>query len=381
MTLVELANTAKILIRLAILLVIVYILYLIITPAAIRGFRSIFPDKNEPTPVYGQLPPLEFVEKPVSNSNPEYELNTVNGRLPGGFPEKMVVVRTTAPPFSYEAGKNAQAHAQTLGYTEDELLTDLKGTVYRWRDKQTGGLLDIDTTTLTLFVDTPLAGKSSLFRVGGLSESSAKARAIQMFTSIDRLTDTFYKTGTQTVTFGKITGTLIELVPTSQQAQLAQVDFFREIYDYPVLGPDPKIGLVNTLVKSEDSSMPALNFPRINYTQWEAVDDKKGTYPIITVSEAWNAVSNENKGVVVSVIPIGSSIFSPIKEQRVDKILIKDIYLAYYDTPTRQSYLQPIYVFEGEYTVSNRPGGTITIYFPAIQGQYIKGSPVAEPKS
>ncbi len=52
--------------------------------------------------------------------------------------------------------------------------------------------------------------------------------------------------------------------------------------------------------------------------------------------------------------------------------LINNIYLAYYDTPNRQDHIQPIYVFEGSYNVGNKPGGDITLYFPAVDGKWIR---------
>ena len=63
--------------------------------------------------------------------------------------------------------------------------------------------------------------------------------------------------------------------------------------------------------------------------------------------------------------------FVPYVPIRIDKILVNNIYLAYYDTPKLEKYLQPIYVFEGNYTTVGGGAGQITLYYPAISGDYI----------
>ena len=126
------------------------------------------------------------------------------------------------------------------------------------------------------------------------------------------------------------------------------------------------------------SGAPAvLSHPIIDFHDWPLIEDENGTYPIITVQEAWNAVSNDKQGVIASVIPTSDSVFAENSNPpRVDTILINNIYIAYYDSEKKQNFMQPIYVFEGDYNVSGKAGGEITLYFPAVQGQYIK--PIAQ---
>ena len=82
----------------------------------------------------------------------------------------------------------------------------------------------------------------------------------------------------------------------------------------------------------------------------------------------------ENKAVVVNVTPRNANPFGTYAPVTVEKILIDNIYLAYYETSKFQTYLQPIYVFSGKYTTRGTEGGSITLYFPAVTGEWGKRS-------
>ncbi|HAZ29270.1 TPA: hypothetical protein DCY43_00750, partial [candidate division WWE3 bacterium] len=75
--------------------------------------------------------------------------------------------------------------------------------------------------------------------------------------------------------------------------------------------------------------------------------------------------------VLSGILPKDGNPFESYVPIRVDKILINKIYLAYYDSPKLQKYLQPIYVFEGNYTTVGSSAGQITLYYPAISGDYV----------
>ena len=104
---------------------------------------------------------------------------------------------------------------------------------------------------------------------------------------------------------------------------------------------------------------------------WEIETETNATYPIIPVQEAWDMVT-EGKAVITQVTPKQSNPFEPYYPVSVEKVLIDNIYLAYYETPKLQTYLQPIYVFSGKYTTRGTEGGDVTLYFPAITGEWTK---------
>jgi hypothetical protein len=191
-----------------------------------------------------------------------------------------------------------------------------------------------------------------------------------MFQSIGRFDDGLYPKGTSTVKLGRITSTGLVETLDSTEAQVALVDFYRGIDSSPILGPDPTKGMLRAVVKSPSQTSP-FNFPTVSAYFWPVNPDKKASYPIISVDEAWNAIKN-GKGVIVNVTPKNSNPFLPYSPTRVETILIDKIYLAYYDHPVLQKYLQPIYVFDGKYTTGGTEGGYITLYFPAVTKDWVK---------
>lgn len=372
MNLTYISQLTKKSITILIVLTVVYILSLIFRPIIKSAFYSIFPPKDLPNPIFGKLDPLVFNEVKTSTTKYTVELNTTDGKLPTGFPKNMVVYKYAVPLFSYQAGKDAQETAKYLGFSQDDLVTDLKGNIYRWRNRTSGGYLEINIDTKEMSLKTDLSTKSNIYPIGSVTTSGASAASRQMLTDIKGLTVKGYSSADAKVSLARISGSFLTFA-NSASAQLARVDFFRKFGDYPVLGEDPHTGLISVIYGNSSIKNNVYSFPYIKYIERDVVDEKTNvaTYPIITINEAWSAVSKDKSGVIVSIIPIGSSVFNTPQNIRVDQIFIDNIYLAYYETDTNNTYIQPIYVFEGKYNVDNKPGGTLTIYFPAIQGQYI----------
>lgn len=348
-----------------------YLLILLIIPGGTATIKAIFVKKEPPVVTYGLLDQLEFVEKRIGNTTPEYMLNTKNGKLPIDFPLQLPIYKFKPIQYSYLAGKNAITDAKRLGFEDKDLSSDLKGSVYSWRNSLSKSTLSIDLETRRLNLSTDLTGAGDNYDPGSMNTQSATSRASQILEDIFRFDD-LYSSGTQQVTLGSFQGNKIyETTDANRDAQLARVDYYRTINTYPIFGPDPSEGLLRVLVGNTGYGEEPLKNPVVIANYWEIIPETKSKYPIISVSEAWNAVKNA-KGIISRVFQKGSNPFDNYVPVEIEKILIDNIYLAYYETPKYQSYLQPIYVFSGNYTTRGSPGGDITIYFPAVSGQYTK---------
>jgi hypothetical protein len=357
--------------KIFLLIITVYYVVLLVVEPGIRDFFKKIADRRIPAnPVYGQLDPLEFVVKPTTGEKSTYVLSTKNGRLPTNIPEKVSVYRFKDKTFSYLAGKNAVDQAKILGFEESDLITDLKGSTYKWRSIKTGGTLEIQIETGELKLLTNLIGRGTDFSKGTINQDSAKKFAREKLLSINRFDDGYYPSGSSIAYLGTFSPAGLVETNTQVEAQIARVDFFRNLDNYPVLGPDPKKGLLHIYIRSPFEYTP-LNNPIAETYFWTINPDSRAIYPIISVGEAWKAVT-EDKGVTANITPKGASPFQPYTPTKVDSILIDNIFLAYYDTPKPQKFLQPIYVFEGKYNTKGTEGGYITIYFPAITREYTK---------
>lgn len=370
-----------------------YLTLLVLGPAAKRFIQKAFPPKDAPTLTYGKLEPLEFMSKATINEDYLFELNTKNGRLPTGFPARMKVFKFDYPQFSYQAGKVTQGDAQVLGFTDNDLISGLQGTVYRWRNTRSGGVLEIDSRSMRITLITSLQGKERAFTPGSITWSSGVEIAKSMFEALNRFEG--YRGGTYTVRLGAYTRAssstsggdssfILSETQDQTSSRVAMVDFFRQVNvwgeDYPVVGADPKKGLLHAIVSKPDTARPYFSYPVVEAYYWDYDPKSDATYPIIPVADAWNAIS-EGKGVITHITSGGANPFEEYKAVNVGKILINDIYLAYYETSQFQKYMQPIYVFEGVYTAPGGKNGNIALYFPALSAENIARTeiPIEQP--
>lgn len=341
------------------------------------GIRSLvkllYVTKEPPNPVYGKLDPLEFTSVEITNKSPVYRLNTRDGRLPNRLPFKMNVYTFKPHTFSYLAGENATRNARYIGYGNVNLVSDLKSNIYKWRRLDTSSYLEIDIASGRLTGEADIVKNATFIQKGKISKDSASKQAIAFFTELERM-DELYENGEQKVQLAYIGGTKILPTNTLKEVQLARVDLYRKIGDFLILGPDPKVGLLNVyyaVTTASRSNAIILGYPRINAYYRELEAETTASYPIIDISVAWNAIK-DGKGVITNVTPAGTSSLDQFQPQNVEEILIDNIYLAYYENDKDQKYLQPIYVFEGKYRSMGSGGGEITLYLPAVSGEYVK---------
>jgi hypothetical protein len=88
-----------------------------------------------------------------------------------------------------------------------------------------------------------------------------------------------------------------------------------------------------TYVMNIDNKMRTLE---MNYKYWLLSKDTSGLYALKTSTQAFQDL----KDGYGAIINMGAN--TP------DKVVIRNIYLAYYDSDDYQPYLQPIFVFEGD---------------------------------
>ena len=348
-----------------------YLVAYVILPGSVSLIKAMFTKRIPPNTIYNQLNQLEFTKKKINNENITYSINTTNGKLPSGFPDKMKVYKFKPAQYSYLAGKNASAEAAVLGFGDEDLRTDLTVTVYRWRNSRTMSNLSIDINTRHINLETDMEGRSSNFDKGSVNKESAVQMGKDTMSSIFRFNDGLYPNGKQNVKLGYYIGNKLFETENQNEAQVALVDFYRSIEEYPILGPDPSKGLMRMIVGAKFKQPNPLSNPYLEAYYWEIDTQTDSMYPIITVQEAWKMVTG-GKAVITQVTPRQSNPFEPYYPVSVDKVLIDNIYLAYYETPKFQTYLQPIYVFSGKYTTRGTEGGDITLYFPAITGEWTK---------
>lgn len=386
MNLTEISRVTKTAIAGVAALVVVYLIGFWLKTPISSLYSALFPPKDLPTVSYGILPQLQFTEQTTLNPNPIYKLNTRLGTVPTDLPTKLPVLRYNNPSFSYGAGAKAQKDAATLGFTDEMRVSDLAATIFTWNDVAFGGTLSIDTSTNAIDLYTPLGGKGTLFPSNKLTRILAIDTAKKLLQDLGRWNDQLYTSdlyGYQEVTFGKFGPSGVLKANSTLDAQFAKVDFFRQVDEYPIFGPRADESLLSITLREPGSSdlYPQLNFPRMNSRIWNLdLEVKDATYPLIPASLAWQEVSQGN-GIISSIVPNDQNPFEQPAPIYINEILINEIYLGYYDNSVPQQFMQPIYIFEGNFVGDRGTAGTIYIYYPAVSGEYVQsnGTPVEQP--
>ena len=86
----------------------------------------------------------------------------------------------------------------------------------------------------------------------------------------------------------------------------------------------------------------------MHYTFWP-ISDETATYPLKKSKEAWEELKD------------GKAYVASPGDGRT-QVVIRKVFLGYYDSEEYQSYLQPIFVFEGD--------GNFVAYVPAVNPQW-----------
>lgn len=351
---------------------------------SIAVYQRIFPPRlPEPEALFGNLPQLKMTSIPL-DSEPEYILDTDDGRLPV-FPDRIEVYPLVERSGQLLLSEQMQNLAADLNFTGN--YTSLSASEFRWVDSTNNRSFQGHSITRHFKLETPISRLSAVVtEISTITESDAMASVTgflrsRLLLSPEDLQNIVYRTIPTQISFSQMQET--RPIPTS--SRLILVNVFREIANprfeqnqnvlpekFPVLGPNPRKSLINFMVTNHRD---VFRYPSINFAYWEANYEEGSEYYISRIQDVWNSVQ-QNGGVVSYVNTTDGDYYNPVTDLDISRIEIRDIYLAYYESPEFNSYLQPIYVFEGQFVTTPAVGqtsqsGEIVIYFPAVRGDQV----------
>lgn len=141
-------------------------------------------------------------------------------------------------------------------------------------------------------------------------------------------------TGDLKVTFLKLTGNQLTQTTSLSEADFVRLDIFRPNLDQmPIYSFDPTESLVYFIFSGSKNQNK--RFIEVGYTYNPISFDNYATYPIRSSEDAYKDLTSGN-GYVARI------------GENSKKVNILKIYLAYFEPSEPQTYLQPVYVFEGE---------------------------------
>ena len=301
--------------------------------ASLSWWKKVNPPPPPPaTLAFGKIPSINF---PDSGTKPAFypKLETVDNKLPE-FPVNASVYFIPQQTLNLFTLERAKGWAKQIGFINEPEKTDDYNYVFK-----TPG---VNQTVLRLNI---LLGNFSLtynyqndLTLVGLSNAPDKNQAIAEAKGFLQKAGVFtpdLASGYQEVVYFRFNPPNLEEAISLSEADFTQVNFFRsEIEKLKVLPSNPKKANVSFLISASDN--PEKRILTVNYTHFPISQETSATYPLKKIDLAWQELQNNQ------------AFLANFGQNFDGQVVVRKIYLAYFDPPDEQRFLEPIYVFEGD---------------------------------
>lgn len=305
------------------------------------------PPPPPPTVGFGILPSLQFPEQDDEDKPLTYTLETANGTTPYFSDRaKVFLVKHNAP--NLLADGNAKQLASTYGYVFEP--NKLPGNIYRWtKSSPLESTLEYNIISQHLRLTTDYLAHPELLTNPDLPTAFDAVQRVKDFLRKGDLLGADMATASGEVSYLKALGDEVGPAVSPSDADYIQVDLNRTPIDlqYRMFTPNGFEGIVTAILtgslKDQNSILHLVTgYHPIDYTFVH-------TYPLRSSNDAWKLLK-AGEGYIAS----------PAENENA---VIREVYLGYYDTPDKQDYLQPIYVF-------HNPEDGFLGYVPALDPEY-----------
>jgi hypothetical protein len=288
-----------------------------------------------PTPAnhaFGKLSAIKFPTM-TEASDLRYRLETVEGYVPPASESAMVFFMPKNP-ANLLALTNAKEFAKQLEFIE-EPVQETKY-LYKFIDQQEPlRQMQYDTVSKNFTLRYLYQQDTSLFteRDVPLPETALMEARGVLQNYLLYWGD--IANGTNTIQFLKFSGDSLILTTSHSQADALRIDYFRgEIAGTKIFYPNPDQGPITFIYSgSKISKKKLLEF---SYNYWAIDPLTNATYTLKTSTQAWQELQG------------GAGYIARFPKGDRKDVVIRKVYLGYYDSLDSQTYLQPIFVFEGD---------------------------------
>jgi hypothetical protein len=296
------------------------------------------PPPPPPTVRYGRLPTLIFPET-ANTATPEYKLETVSGSLP--------VLPNVAKVYLVGINKSRllvldrmTERANQVGLTNNPIQLDER--TYRYTSPRAPIEMLFDVITGGLSYKYDWTFDKSIYQtfnvpIGDLAVSESKNFLTRLGAMPEDLAN-----GTSKVTYLAATSSAMVPVVSPYEANFVRVDLFRAAKDEQIPGISQKVTMNFVTVSGETSPINVIlagsqgdgRVVQANYYYSQIVGEDYATYPLRPVQTAWQELVSGGGFIA--------------KRPTENKVTVRHIYLAYFESNEQQDFLQPVYVFEGD---------------------------------
>lgn len=290
-----------------------------------------------PETAFGKLQKLTFPQGEDS-AKFSYSVDTLSGNLPN-FPTIFPVYKMIGYVPNLLDLENTQRAINLAGFLGTG--AKISDRLYGWQS-QNGSRLTVDILTKDYNLDIRLLQENSATQISSEDQAMIAANAfVDSFFPPDDLD----RSKTQ-ATLLSLQGSTMTKVQSLSATNLVAVNYFqKDINNYQIFYPKNDFSTMTIYVGKGNPSPKVIG---ANF-QHQYVGNDSSTYPLITSQEAIGMLK-KGEGYIVSSDPNNKNVG------------IKNVILGYYMSEDKQSYLQPIMIFEGNNFVA---------YVSAIKGEWL----------
>jgi len=311
----------------------------------------LFPPR--PAPPNHRFNKLPVVAFPAPESSPSgnfsIKLETISGSLPRASDSARVYFMSKSS-ARLPAIINAQNFAKKLSFDPNPIQENK--TVYRFNDTETPlRKLQYDIVSNNFVLNYRFEQDTGLFTEGVITDPEKIVDEAKNFLRTHDLFLDDFSRGTTKTTLLKLVGNTLMPVDSISQTNAVRVDFFRgSVNKFSLVTPRPDEGQIRILFSPSKNAKKRIL--EVVYTNWPIEYEEFGTYKIKTSSEAWLELQN------------GQGFIAKYPDNGDMQGVVRNVYLAYYDSFDPQTYLQPVFVFEGDHEFK--------AYVPAIVKEWVE---------
>jgi hypothetical protein len=296
-------------------------------------YRQYFPPPPPPPNVrFGKIPQLVFpTQESLVQLN--FKMETPTGSFPAlpSVSQVYFLPRYTSTFFDFD---HAKTQAEKIGFRGQPQALD--ETHYRWTNNkvpETSVVIETQTGNFQFRYDYT-NDQELLNNKNYLPDNQTALQEARNFLTANDLLKDDLATGSAEFIYLRSTPRGLQSVASLSEADFVRVNLLRSDLDnLKLLPPQPEKSLVTFLFSGSRETQNRL--VEIDFTYFPIEKQLFGTYPLISGKQAWENLKSQKY-------------YLANRGENATDVTVRRIYLAYYDSPERQNYLQPIYVFEGD---------------------------------
>lgn len=333
--LTETAYQTRKVINWGILMVICYLILRFFWGVLLTFLLIIFPPKPPvPTNIFGKLPQIKYPVAEAKVTDYNLQLETIEGRVPTASPSATVYFMPKSP-ANLLALTRASEFAKKLNLNPNPVQESKN--IYRFDDPElVDRYMKFDIVSDNFILRYQYENDTGVFLERGLPPiETAKADAKNILQTNNLAVDDLVKGGTVKVSYFKLVGNQLVETSSLSQADAVRIDYFRRAVGGVVtLTPNPAEGAISFIYSGAKNTKKRLL--QFAYTYWPVDMETKGTYALKDSTAAWEEFKS-GKGYIAR---------KPNNDTK--DVVVRRVYIAYYDSLEPQLYMQPIFVFEGD---------------------------------